>query len=790
MEKQKVLIVEDSKLITALYQQLFLSQPFEPIIHSSYQNAKTFLENTREPVFAAIVDVILPDKGNGEIVDLTLSYHIPTIVLSGSENGELLEKIQKKPIVDYIQKNDKKDFESALAMLNRLIRNQAIKILIVDDSSTYLALYTDLLHRQLFNVVKAEDGLQALQVLSQNPDIKLIISDYEMPHKNGLQLIEEIRKRFTKELLPVIIVSGVNDHTVNGQCLKAGANDFIYKPFKQEEFYSRLYLNINFIEYLAEIEKNQVLLKQYKFAVDESSIVSKSDINGRIIYVNDAFCEVSGYTREELLGHNHNIIRHPETSLSIYQGLWSTILDKKVWHGVIKNRKKSGEVYYVDTTIVPILDKNGNIEEFISIRHNITTLVEQQFIIHRQVTDELTGLPNRQKLLEDLDLPGEKILILLNIDRFKEINDFYGFELADQILAMAALKIGELLQGSLRLYKLPADEFVLMSDDGDTKAKEMEIFTGYLIEALQSVHWQVEGQEIVLNWSAGIAHGDEKLLVKADFALQHAKTNKKSYCLYNDHTMNFEQYGNNLKWIKKIKAGLDENKFVSYFQPIIDNKTLKVAKFESLIRLIDSENKPISPYFFLDIAKKTKLYSSLTHAVMTHACTFIRGRSKSISVNLSLADIINETTVAFLEQIILNNALQNKIIFEIVESEGIEEESRVVAFIKKMKSYGCQFAIDDFGTGYSNFEYLIKLDIDYIKIDGSIIKKICTDHNAEVVAATIVDFASKLGVKTIAEFVENEAIFKKCVKLGIDYSQGYHFSQPLSEEELTTKNTK
>lgn len=787
MKKKQVLLVENSKLIAIAYQQLFDTQPFEIIYHASYQQAKTFLEETEDPVFAAIVDLNLSDSKNGEIVDLTLSYHIPTIVLFGSENSDVLQKVQQKPLIDYIQKNEKKDFESALEHLQRLDKNQNIKILIVDDSSTYLALYEDLLHRQLFNVVKAEDGLQALRILSQNPDVKLIISDYEMPNKNGFQLIEEVRKHFTKEELPILIVSGINDNAVNSQCLKAGANDFIYKPFIEKEFYSRVYLNVGFIEYLSELEKHQILLKQYRFAVDESSIVSKTDINGIITYVNDAFCAMSGYSREELLGQNHNIVRNFDTHLRVYQDLWSTIMDKKVWRGIVKNCKKNGDAYYVDTTVIPILDKDGNIDEFISIRHDVTTLVEQQNIINKQTTDELTGLVNRQKLLEDIQLPGEKILVLLNIDCFKEINDFYGFELADQILLMAAIKIEQLLQGSFRLYKLPADEFVLMSDNCAAQSKEIEIFVAYLIESLQSINWHVDDHEITLNWSAGIAHSQDKLLVKADFALQHAKNQKKSYAVYNDNTMNFEQYGSNLKWIKKIKDGLVEERFVSYFQPIIDNKTLEIAKFESLIRLMDSENKPISPYFFLDIAKKTKLYSQLTHAVVKNACQFIKGRSESISINLTLADIINDDTVVFLEKMVLDNRLQNKIIFEIVESEGIEEESRVVAFIKKMKEHGCQFAIDDFGTGYSNFEYLIKLDIDFIKIDGSIIKKICSDTNAEIVAAIIVDFASKLGVKTIAEFVENEAIFNKCVELGIDYSQGYYFYQPLSEEELIVK---
>lgn len=145
------------------------------------------------------------------------------------------------------------------------------------------------------------------------------------------------------------------------------------------------------------------LLNEYKKAVDQSTIVSMTDKNGVITYVNDAFVNVSGYSKDKLIGSRQSIIRHPDSPLEVFKVMWKTILNKQPWHGILKNRAKDGSTYYVDTTITPILTTNGEIEKFIAIRHEITKVFEQEQLIHRQYTDTLTGLQNRLKLLQDLE---------------------------------------------------------------------------------------------------------------------------------------------------------------------------------------------------------------------------------------------------------------------------------------------------------------------------------------------------------------------------------------------------
>ncbi|MBU1643312.1 PAS domain S-box protein, partial [bacterium] len=223
-------------------------------------------------------------------------------------------------------------------------------------------------------------------------------------------------------------------------------------------------LSIAFDDKSQELVAQIQLLNEYKKVIDHSTIVSMTDTDGLITYVNDAFVKVSGYTAGELIGQPHSIIRHPDNPPEIYSVLWETILRKQIWQGIIKNRAKDGSAYYVDSTIAPILGKNGKIEKFIALRHDITKVIEQEKLIARQLTDRLTGLPNRLKLLDDLENEKYVAMGLLNLDGFQELNNLYGHKIGDEILKSFAAYLSENLgMKSCRLYKLPSDEFAVLS---------------------------------------------------------------------------------------------------------------------------------------------------------------------------------------------------------------------------------------------------------------------------------------------------------------------------------------
>jgi PAS domain S-box-containing protein/diguanylate cyclase (GGDEF)-like protein len=528
----------------------------------------------------------------------------------------------------------------------------------------------------------------------------------------------------------------------------------------------------------AQLQESLINLEEYTKALNESSIISKGDLNGNITYVNDTLCKTTGFKKEEILGQPHNIFRHPDTSPEVFRQMWESILNKKIWKGIVKNRKKNLESFYVNLIIVPILDKDGNIKEFIGFRQDITELIKSQEELRKMSqTDPLSGLGNRFKLLSDIMKIPHPAIALINIDSFKEINDFYGLAIGDKTIAELGKRLQKYFSQS-QIYRVHADEFALLFNTSIDDFLQIEQLVSEACIKIQEDSFVFDDISISINLTVGLSNKKENLVNSADLALKTAKKEQKDILIYDETLKTTQEYKNNIEWNTKLKKAILEDRIVPFYQAIYNNKTKKIEKYESLIRLIDEDGKEISPFFFLDIAKKTKQYYALTRKVIEKSFEEFKDKKLSFSINLSKDDILDEKTIAFIEEKLLEYNFGDKLIFEIVESEGFENFEAIEKFIQKVKSYGVKIAIDDFGTGYSNFEYLMKLKADFIKIDGSLIKNIDTDKNAYAVVETIVTFAKKNSLQTVAEFVSSESIFEKVCQLDIDFSQGFYIDKP------------
>lgn len=533
------------------------------------------------------------------------------------------------------------------------------------------------------------------------------------------------------------------------------------------------------------IKQTFAFLESYKKAIDESNIVSITDIDGNITYVNDQFCKITGYTREELIGQNHRILKDPSTPKKIYEELWKTLLDKRVWRGILKNIDKNKKPFYLDATITPILNDKGEIEEFIATRHNITELIEQKKeLVRRLYTDSLTQLPNRMQLLEDLKQirPGG-VLALINIDRFSQINEFYGSDIADEALVQMRNRITSFLRGAyLSLYRLYADEFALVLK-GPSHKNDAQNLLEALHEHIQSHPFLIQGNAVTVSVTLGAIHTDttQYPLTDADMVLRHAKHLQKNILILSDVDILKEEIAHNIEYIQKIKEAIAADRVVPYFQPIIDNTSGTIAKYECLMRLLTPEGIVIPPSSFLNVAKKARLYTRLTRIIIEKTFAVFENREDEFSINLSVDDIKDAAVVGFILGKMENPELSRRIIFEITESEEFENFEEIGYFIKKIKQKGGRIAIDDFGSGYSNFAYLMNLQADFIKIDASLIKNIDKDPNSRVVVETIVAFAKILKVKTVAEFVHSQAVCEIVKKIGVDFSQGFFFYEPQSQ---------
>ncbi|MFY4808063.1 EAL domain-containing protein [Aliarcobacter butzleri] len=527
------------------------------------------------------------------------------------------------------------------------------------------------------------------------------------------------------------------------------------------------------------LKKENHILKQYNEATKDSNIISTADLKGNITYVNDKFCEVSLYTYEEVLGKPHSIVRGEEDG-KIFQQLWETIKNKKVWYGVLKNRKKNGEFYWVNINIRPILDEKNEIIEYIAIRHEITDLILKTEELKRNLRlDFLTNIGNRYKLIEDVSKSVNPCISILDIVSFSDVNDFFGYKTGDNVLKIVARKIEKLLidKENYKVYRDHSDTFCIVAEneDRDKFIKNIDEIS----KTIAKVPIVIKSRELYVQLSYVFSfESKENLLETANIIKRYSQANK-NIIIY-DKALELEKdYEKNIFWTLKIKKALDEDKIVPYFQPIYNLKTNKIEKYEALVRLIDGNNV-ISPYYFLDISKKSKQYLQLTKTMIQKTFYYFRDKDFEFSINLTFEDIKSEYISSFIIELLKEYKIGHRVVFEIVESEEIDNFRKINEFFVTIREYGCKIAIDDFGSGYSNFEYLAKLNVDYIKIDGSLIKDILINKSSQNIVSMLVNFAKGQKVKTIAEFVSNKDILNKVRELGIDYVQGYYIKEPIA----------
>ncbi|MDH5767234.1 MAG: EAL domain-containing protein, partial [Gammaproteobacteria bacterium] len=537
---------------------------------------------------------------------------------------------------------------------------------------------------------------------------------------------------------------------------------------------------------LSNIREYTVLLERYKHSVDESAIVVRMDVQGRVTYVNDEFCRLSGYSSDEVLGASIFVICHAGAEQRQCNDIFEYVLSKKIWKGNIQNHRKNGSVYYVRATVVPILDEQENIIELISIQQDITQVIEQQAQIVRQTMDPVTGLYNRVKLEEDVVHIDHPEFAIISLDNYNVIKDYYGWESGRKILKEVAdlfLKVAG--ENNLVAYKLAGSDYALMGRDGIGIDKFHEICRG-LLKEINNCPIQLDEGALNIGASAGLTTDKEHFLSYAGLALKHAQETRHRTIIYEETENLVQRFENNLFWTKKLNFALNDGRIALYVQPILNSKSLEVCRYECLVRMIDEDGKGvIPPLLFLDIAKESKLYHQLTEKILSIAFDiFSKVPDVEFSVNLTIDDLLHVPTVLLLKSKLDESDLAARMMIEIVESEGIENFQEVSEFVADMKARGCKIAIDDFGSGYSNFAYLMQLQVDCIKIDGSLIKKIDQDRNSQIITSTILDFSKQLGIETVAEFVHSPAVLSYTQDIGIDYVQGFYLGEPVPIESL------
>jgi diguanylate cyclase (GGDEF)-like protein len=417
---------------------------------------------------------------------------------------------------------------------------------------------------------------------------------------------------------------------------------------------------------------------------------------------------------------------------------------------------------------------NSLLDQVEANKHNIDEQVESKTkeIENKLYYDQLTNLKNRTALEDEIKENDFVSIALIDIDAFDDINELYGFSTGNLVLIETAKMLSEFAnKHSVAVHRIYGNVFALVD-------KKMMGFSRYneFIEDLSKlfknnpVLLKDLDLEISINITLGISIAQDEPLKTAGIALKKAKKNNMPYFVYNNEIDTKEIIKKSMYWREKIKLALQNDKVLPFYQPIL-NRQKEIVKYETLMRIEDIDENGqtvyLSPYFFFDVAIKTKQYLSLSNVVISKAFADLQKTEKMITLNLSFKDIMdsdfNESLNKHLDKV--DSDAKERIVFEILESDYITDYRILEEFIKTYRSQGIKIAIDDFGTGYSNFAHILKIRPDYIKIDGSLIKNINEDKNSYEMVKSIIDFTKALNIRVVAEFIHNEV-------------QGFYLGEP------------
>lgn len=503
-----------------------------------------------------------------------------------------------------------------------------------------------------------------------------------------------------------------------------------------------------------------------------------TDKNNLILEVNKAFEKMYGYKESDVINKNPSILASDKSDEKLYKNMWNSLKKHHRWSGEITNFTANGDEISQWMSISALYDDNNNeIQNYLAIFTDLTEIKNAQSQMeYMAFHDSLTKLYNKTYLEKKISTSEECTLLLLNVNNFSYINTAYGFETGDKLLVEIAHVLSHKFHAD-SAYRINSDEFILLFKD--------MISIERLISNIQNYFYtnalQVDNTSFNVSFTYGAVQGKNNLLRNGAIALKQAKENgKNSYHIFSyikDSVSHSDKESfiasNNL-----LHKALDEDMIIPYFQGIYDNKKGKITKFESLVR-IKTDNEIISPYQFLEPARLSGLLTEITKIMIEKSFRIMSENSYNFSINITEDDLSRNYLVDFLEsKASIYNINTNRVILEILEGVSSSGKSSNLEQLKSLKQRGFRIAIDDFGAEYSNFERILDLDIDYLKIDAKYIKDIDINPKSYEITKAITYFAKNADIECVAEFVHNEAVQKIVKELEIDFSQGFYFSEP------------
>jgi len=528
-----------------------------------------------------------------------------------------------------------------------------------------------------------------------------------------------------------------------------------------------------------------------------SEAVMITDTSNKITYVNKALLRITGYSRSELINQTPKILSSGRQSPTFYQEMWTTLLTKGQWRGELYNRRKNGQIYPEELSVNAVKDSDGTISHFIAIFRDVTHWknTERELRFYAEC-EPLTGLNNRrifndklENTLEEKQQDTNISVIFIDLDDFKLINDIYGHDIGDSLLKTVALRLNKIVSNSDTLCRYGGDEFTLLLTD--TNLQKTQIVLKQIQASLECT-FKLDEHLINISASIGIAMlsdtvaSAKQLLRYANHAMRFAKSKGRNNLCFHNADME-HSYQNKLQLKERLEQAIQEQQLQVYYQPIMDIKLNRIAKFEALVRWPDGEGGFISPEKFIPIAEEFGLIHLIGEFVCRRACNDLKTIHQAgypyicMSINRSIKEFVrNEVEHNKITSIIKKSGIPyESIVIEITESTAMSENFYAKQALTELRRTGIKIALDDFCTGYSSLNYLVDYEIDFIKIDRTFTKKINSDNKSKILTATLLVLADKLGIEVIAEGVEDLQQLTFLNDNHCQFIQGFYFSPAL-----------
>lgn len=671
---------------------------------------------------------------------------------------------------------------------------KGIAVLYVEDDADIRRHLSEFLRRRVGKLYTAANGLEGLELWRQfRPEV--VVTDIMMPVMDGLKMAELIQQESPS--VPIIVTTAFNETEFFLKAIDLGIDKYVIKPINTDLLLHAIRKSAWNVRASLEMQLAATVFNA------SSDAILIADSENRIISVNAAFSEITGYTLEEVAGQNPKILSSGRHDAKFYQAMWRDLEEAGRWSGEVWNRRKDGEIYAELLTVNTVKNDRGELTHYVAIFADITEHKQTQEHVHYLAHyDVLTNLPNRilfndrlgQALINAQRANGKAGVMFLDLDRFKNINDTLGHGVGDLLLQEVAARLTGCIRQGDTVSRLGGDEFVVLlpelNDENDSRHIAQKLLKAIAIPIV------LHGHELHISASIGISHypvdgtNTETLMRHADIAMYRAKEEGRNNYQFYHASMNARSF-ERLAMEASMRHALQRDEFELYYQPRFAMPEGRIVGAEALIRWSHPELGMVSPGLFIPLAEETGLILPIGEWVLEQVA--VQGMAwqqagfpaLALAANVSARQFRQADFPGKVMQILNDTGFDPRHLeLELTESTLMTHVEENIKTLNELNALGIRIAIDDFGTGYSSLSYLKRLPVDILKIDRSFVSELPENRDGVAIVEAIVAMARSLGLHIVAEGVETEVQLEFLQARKCDEIQGYYFSRPLPVEQF------